>query len=364
MSAFHEDSFEDLDERFGPADPGHAAGYYDDRLRRRRLGLMSSAALMQKELPPVKDIVPGVIPEGLTIFAGKSKIGKSWLMKGVCIAVSMGGYALGSIKCEQGDVLYLALEDNERRLQTRLSQLLPIGAPPERLFIDTAAPRLDSGLLADLRDWLETANNPRLIVVDVLNRVRPPQKPNEGVYDYDVRCLIGLQALASEFGIAIVVVHHTRKAEAEDPFDCLSGSTGLPGTADTTLVLARDSQGTTLYGRGRDLDEFEKAMTFDKTTGFWTMQGDADETRRSGERNTIRRALLDGKGSMSPSEISAATGMKGENVRFLLFKMVAAGEAIKAERGRYLHPDLLPPANKANNANNYRSSRDGDDDDC
>jgi hypothetical protein len=115
------------------------------------------------------------------------------------------------------------------------------------------------------------------------------------------------------------------------------------------------------YGRGRDLDEFEKAMTFDKITGSWAIQGDADEVRRSGEKNAIRRALLEARVSMSPAEISLATGMKGDSVRFLLFKMVAAGQVLKVERARCLHPDLSTPANIANSANDYRFRRHGKD---
>ena len=80
---------------------------------------------MTKELPPIRYVVPGIIAEGLTLLAGKSKIGKSWLILGTAIAVATGGYALGSIKVDEGDVLYLALEDNERRLQSRLKKLLP-----------------------------------------------------------------------------------------------------------------------------------------------------------------------------------------------------------------------------------------------
>jgi RecA-family ATPase len=117
--------------------------------------------------------------------------------------------------------------------------------------------------------------NPRLIIIDVLNRIRPGSEAERGVYDYDVRSLEGLQGLAAEFSVAIIVVHHTRKAEAEDPFDCLSGSTGLPGTADSTFVLARDSQGVTLYGRGRDIEEVERALSFDKLTGQWLILGEA-----------------------------------------------------------------------------------------
>lgn len=142
----------------------------------------------------------------------------------------------------------------------------------------------------------------------------------------------------------------------------MSGSTGLTGTADTTLILSRDSGGNTLYARGRDIDEFDKALTFDKATGHWTLLGEASEARQSGERKAILAALEVG-GVMSPSELAAATGMKGENVRFLLFKMVSAGEVVRVGRGRYAHP-LSPPANNAHDANNaYRAARDGEDDD-
>jgi hypothetical protein len=297
------------------------------------------------------------------VLGGKAKLGKSWLGAGIAIAVAMGGYALGSIKVEQGDVLLLALEDNERRLKKRLNQLLPNGRKPDRLFYDLTCGRLDQGLVDDLREWIEHATNPRLIVIDVLNKIRPAQKPNEGIYDYDVRSLEGLQTLAAEYGIAIIVVHHTRKAEADDPFDCLSGSTGLTGTADSTLILSRDSGGVILYGRGRDLEEFEKALSFDRTTGHWSILGEADEARRSNERGAILSALRTG-GVMSPADICAATGMKSENVRFLLFKMTSDGQVMKCGRRQYAHPDNPPPTNITNAANNdYRSARDGADDD-
>lgn len=174
---------------------------------RRRLGALTAAELLDKDLPPIRYVVPGIIAEGLTVLGGKAKLGKSWLLLGTAIAVATGGVALGTIDVEQGDVLYLALEDNHRRLQSRLKQLLPDGARPKRLFIETACPRLDDGLLDDLRTWIESVPDPRLIVIDVLNRVRPAQRSNEGIYDYDVRCLEGLQALAAEFGIANVCVH-------------------------------------------------------------------------------------------------------------------------------------------------------------
>jgi RecA-family ATPase len=313
----------------------------------RRLGLTSSAELMGKDLPPIRYVVPGIIAEGLTLLAGKAKIGKSWLILGTAIAVATGGYAFGSIKVDEGDVLYLALEDNERRLQSRLKQLLHGSRAPERLFIDCACRRLDQGLLDDLRAWIEAVPNPRLIVVDVLNRVRPAQKSNEGIYDYDVRSLEGLQGLAAECGVAIIVVHHTRKADADDPFDCLSGSTGLPGTADSTFVLSRDSQGTTLYGRGRDIEEIERALSFDKMTGQWSILGEASDVRRSGERSMILQVLFDATEPMSPVDVAEMTGFKRDNAKKLLRYMAKAGEVLSlGPRRGYVHPmrtDLLPP---------------------
>jgi hypothetical protein len=302
----------------------------------RRFGSATAAELMDEVLPAIRYIVPGIFAEGLTLFGGKPKLGKSWFLLGTAIAVAMGGVALGTIEVEQGDVLYLALEDNKRRLQKRLSQLLPNGTKPERLHYDLNCRRLDDGGLDDIRAWIESRPGPRLVIVDVLNKVRPAMKGNEGIYDYDVRSLEGLQTLAAEYSIAVVVIHHTRKAEAEDPFDCLSGSTGLTGTADTTLVLARDSQGTTLYGRGRDIEEIEAALSFDKTTGQWTMLGAAADVRRSDERNLILDALRESPEPMSPKDIMLAAGLENRNaLDLMLFKMAKAGEIEKAGRGSY-----------------------------
>lgn len=342
---------------------------FDEKLRRLRgrpkLGRHTAAELMDKSLPPIRWIIEGYLPEGLTILGGKAKLGKTWLAQGWTIAVATGGCALGTITVTEGDALYLALEDNERRMQRRLLQLLPNGTRPRRLSIDYACTRVDGGLLDDLREWIESATAPRLIVIDVLNRVRPQQRGNEQLYDYDVRSLAGLHGLANEYGIGILVVHHTRKAEAEDPFDCLSGSTGLTGTADTTLVLARDSQGTTLYGRGRDLEEIETAMRFDRTTGHWTALGEAPEVRRSDSRKAVVAALLAAGRPLSPREVADLTGLEHDNARQILTRMVESGEVERAGAGKYQAASDPPvtPVTGVTAAQNYRRFRDGYEDD-
>jgi RecA-family ATPase len=98
--------------------------------RNGKSATFTAAELMKMELGPVRSVVPGILPEGVTCLAGKAKIGKTWMAQGISIATATGGVALGTKPVEQCEVLYLALEDNVRRLQKRLRKLLPSGVAP------------------------------------------------------------------------------------------------------------------------------------------------------------------------------------------------------------------------------------------
>ena len=256
------------------------------------------------------------------------------------------------VDVEQGDVLYLALEDNERRLQDRLDRLIPFAEKPARLHFATECNRLDSGGLEAVDEWCESVPNPRCVIIDVFGRVQRADRRRDKFNDYDYRSITPLKALADRRGIAVIVIHHLNKRQdVDDPLDAISSTTGLTGAADTILVLAKGPQGPTLYGRGRDIEEIEIALRFDKARGRWTALGDALEVRRTNERNNILDALREAGEMMTPAELVTATGMRGNNVRQLLLKMVKTGEIIKAKRGRYCHPDanLTDPGNNDNN---------------
>jgi hypothetical protein len=144
--------------------------------------------------------------------------------------------------------------------------------------------------------------------------------------------------------VAIVIVHHLRKSVGEvDPFEKVSGTLGLSGAADTVLVLDRDASGATLYGRGRDIEEIETAVEFNKETNTWRVLGEAAEVRRTNERAAILSVLIDADEPISPRDIAAETGMPRNNVDQLLFKMAKAGEVLKSGRGHYIHPSKQTP---------------------
>ena len=306
---------------------------------------MSAANLCATVFEPPNEVVPGYVIEGLTLFAGKPKIGKSWLMLHVGIAVARGSFTLDDIHCVKGDVLYAALEDNKRRLQRRLRKLLDGQPAPERLRILSAGemPRLSEGGTALIRAWIEQVPEPKLVVIDVLAKVRDPRRKDQGPYDSDYAAMEELKKIADEYGIAIVVIHHLRKMDADDPLDQVSGTTGLSGSVDTVLVLSRTSSGT-LHGRGRDLEDIEKAVQFDRGTCTWTVLGGAASVRYSGERAAVLAALQEATEPISPTDVAAITNMKIGNVRKLLAKLVRDGLAVRVGRGRYALAPSEPPS--------------------
>lgn len=302
--------------------------------------VFSAADLMAEEFEPINYIVPGYIAEGLTLLAGRPKIGKSWLSLELAYAVAEGDTCLGGIKCVQGSVLYLALEDNRRRLQRRLRKITVSGwAAPERLHLATEWPRANEGGIVEIKRWIDDTHDARLVIVDVLMMFRPMGTGKVQPYEADYAAIKALQALASETGVAIIVVHHTKKGGGEvDPFEKVSGTLGLTGAADAAIILDRDGNGASLYARGRDIEEVESAVEFDRVSCRWRVIGEASAVRRSDERTQILDVLKDADEPMSPSDLAGALGWAANNMRVMLFRMSKAGEVLKSGK-RYVHPD-------------------------
>ena len=220
--------------------------FIEERHRRRVSGdsmsgvhekIISAAELVGLTLPEPRRAVPGLFPEGFNLLVGKLKMGKSWLSLSIALAVANGGEVFEKIKVEAGEVFYLALEDNQRRLQDRLKKILGEDPAPVGLHLVTEWPRLKSGGLEPLETWLSEHPHCRLILIDTLTRIRPPRIRGADLYEEDGTLGSMLQALGHKHHLAVVAVHHTRKAKASDIMDTVLGSTGLTGAADSIAVL-------------------------------------------------------------------------------------------------------------------------------
>ena len=345
--------------------------------------IFSLPDLLSWELPPVRWIIPEILPEGLTLLAGKPKLGKSWLALSVALSIAAGGVALGAQPVAKGDVLYLALEDNARRLQSRARRLLEsMTETPSNLEFALDWSRLGEGGLAYLEEYLKAHPDLRLVVIDTWARVAPPSGERRcSQYEGDYESLTPLKRLADTYHVSILAVHHLRKTGSSDVLDEIIGSTGVTGAVDGTLILKRDRGQTdaTLFVTGRDVErEQQLALSFDATTALWTLVGNAEELCCTRARQEILDLLREqGPDGMSAREIAATLPKNYHTTRSLLRKMKDAGEVRHAD-GRYLavsvesrHNSQWPPLQGNNNKEQQKqqqptdsaASDDGDDSD-
>ncbi len=300
-------------------------------------GVKTAAALQTMEFPQLKFTVPDLIVEGCVLLAGKPKVRKSWFAYDVGLSVASGRYCLGGKKCAQGDVLYLALEDGDRRLQRRGRKLLPTFNDkwPERFHYQTRWPRANEGGIEAIEEWCEAHPDVRLVVIDVLARFRPPST-SKNAYEQDYQAVSQLQELAARRSITILVVHHTRKGAAEDPVEEISGTLGLGGGVDAFLILKRTGSGATLIGRGRDMEDIDLAMQFNDETCRWTILGQAADVQRSEQRGRVLVALEGATEGLPTSQIISHAHLTSRAAAdVLLSDMAKNGQIERVKRGVY-----------------------------
>jgi AAA domain/Toprim domain len=234
---------------------------------------ITAAELINLELEPPRCVVSKLIPDGLTILASKPKKGKSWLALQIAFAVATHRPALDSLPTIGGHVLYIGLEDTRYRLRDRLTKNVAASghSAPDNLHLFITWKKSPDGGLYDLTEWLTEHPSTTLVVIDTLAKIRKKNK-NVDTYTDDDATISELKALADKFRAAILLIHHTRKAPAEDPFDEVSGTLGLNGAADSLLVLdrPRGESLATLYTTGRDLPEASLSLRFDDNTCMWS----------------------------------------------------------------------------------------------
>ena len=242
------------------------------------LTMISAADLQKEHLSPIQFIVQGLLPQGSNMLASPPKYGKSWFVLDLGLAVAEGLEFLGR-KTQKCGVLYLALEDSKRRLKSRMNKLLNGRKAPDNFYFATDTREIDNGLLDELSGFIEKRPDTKLIIIDTLQKVRSAGNGKD-VYGKDYRDVGALKKFADENNLCILLVHHLRKMGSPgDPFERISGTNGILGAVDTSMVMTRESRSdedTLLSVVGRDVDMQEIYISFDKDSCRWSVKGDAD----------------------------------------------------------------------------------------
>ncbi|MEU8750752.1 AAA family ATPase [Streptomyces chartreusis] len=322
-----------------PSDPGAVSAALPKRERPRTA--WTADQLMAAHFPEPKWAVPGILAEGVSVLAGPPKVGKSWLSLGLGLSVAAGGKAFDSVPVQGGPVLYLALEDTPRRLQTRMGKLLGEQSAPAGLTLVTECPPFPQGGTEAIAQWLERNPDARMVVIDVFAKMRGQAPQGVSAYDADYVAVGYAKRLADHYGVAVVLVHHVRKAGSEDFLTEVSGTNGIAGAADATLVLkrARGQADGILHVTGRDVDEAEYALSFQPASGAWyLLDGPVTDHTVSDTRATILRYVRAHPGAKPKDMASELSQVDLDTIRRTCNRMADAGQLTKDPGGRY-YPD-------------------------
>ena len=260
-----------------------------------------AADMVLENLPPTTWIVQDMLPTGLSMLCAPSKLGKSWMVLQLCIAVAEGQCFLGS-KTEKQECLYYALEDGKARLKDRILKVRNGKPMPRGVHVVLKADTLETGLLERIEQELQMFPKVKLVVIDTLQKVRGKMQKTDTLYGNEYREMGAVKDFADKNKICILFVHHLRKmSDDSDVFNMISGSTALMGASDTIFIIAKKKRGddsAVISMTGRDIEQSELVISFNKNTYSWDVEGTADEImarrdREDYETNVYVRTIKD-----------------------------------------------------------------------
>lgn len=308
-------------------------------------GVKTAQEIWTTDYPEPQWLVEGLLTEGLTILGGRSKIGKSWLVLDLALSVALGRPVWGSLPTTRGGVLYISLEDTERRLKKRMASVLQGDEPPANLYIATVWPRAmepdpsnpkrphPTGI-KKLYWFLKGRPDVKLVIIDTFARFRTVSDRRQDIYQRDYEDVGILKEMADVLNVSILLVHHHRKGAADDIGEALNGSVGLPGAADTIWSLTRKGLQGVLSVAGRDVEEKTYALDFMRE-GYWVFRGEKQEAEDSDEeRETL--AVLEDLGEVSPTVLAETLQISVPAAKMRLHRLVQRGRVRRVGRGRYI----------------------------
>ena len=295
--------------------------------------------LMTDTIPSARPVVEGLLHEGMLLFGGKSKRGKSWLMLDLALSVATGKRVWRHFEVpEPQPVLYIALEDGRARIQRRLQEIQPGVRTNGKLHLLYNFPLLNDGGLEKLQRYI-TGGRYRLIVIDVLARIEPAAKGgSEKTYHDIYRMFAPLQDLHRQHPVCLVMVTHLRKTDADDIFDTLHGSVAYQGAQDSLWVLERPPQDSVGVLHIRENDGDDQALHLSFAGGHWEFLGHDTNMKRSQNRQAIMELFEEKERSLTIDEILKGLSRPRDRyqaVKQTLHRMVQDEQIVRLRRGRY-----------------------------
>jgi hypothetical protein len=285
----------------------------------QELPSLEGRGLEMKKIPQTKWVIPGMLPEGLSVLGGKPKKGKSILALNILLAITSEAPIFEGMEIEKGSAIYLALEDVPRRLKDRIAKMKG-GAEwvgELTMFPQMTFPPMPEGLIR-LENAIENHENKnlRLVVVDTWGRFKAPESGKRDPYEVSVEEFSKIKALADKHHVSILLILHMKKEKTEDIIDSFIGTIGRVGTADTLLGLVRKGQepDATLHIEGRDVEPQDLAVQLDPATLTWKIMGKAKDFKLSTNRQAIVDAILTTGEPMTSGEIARAVKASGKDM--------------------------------------------------
>ena len=325
---------EDVLELIGSEFPKHPAN--DNKLS---LQIEDWGSLSTKEFEPIEWVIEDLLPPGVSLLSGRPKQGKSWLVHAWGLLVAAERPVFG-LKTHRSKVLYMALEDSDRRLKLRTSKLMDSHSLFDNdlagyFFKTTEAKQLGKGLESQLDELLTANPDMRLVIIDVLARIRQERRPNQSVYESDYEVGRRLKNITAKFPhVALLIVHHTNKSGL-DALDAISGTNGLAGGVDNTFSMINGSSGLELHINGRDIEDSAPIPLIKGPDGMWEMISRAEAWKRTISESRAKIAEAMKAGETSPTDIATASGLDINLVGQQLRRLVKKGQIVKVKRGSY-----------------------------
>lgn len=310
--------------------------------------IMSANLLKSKKIAPIDWIIDELLPEGLTILAGKPKVGKSFLALNIASKIANSVDVFGKYKTNRRKILYITNEDSERRIHDRLSQL-DIKTNDLSFYFEKF--RIDDDFEQSITNLADEAGA-KFIIIDTMAKAFNLESKKSNGYFEEYKKIGDIQSVISRKGISILLVHHMRKMSAEYAPDRILGSNGISGGVDTIWLLDRSAGKSKLTITGKDVMEQELEFITTKNKSEWIVLNESNSgLGLSPEREEIIHLLIEAKISLSSKAISGQLSKPSSAVNRLLNKMRSDGILISPRYGKY----ELSPSIK----NLYSSSRSG-----